>query len=62
MTKFVSEAEAEVLAQNALEKYISDCSCQTLGDVKLATQKFVAVGVNAFELLHSPDLKMTMAQ
>lgn len=62
MSRFVSESEAEVLAQKALEKYISDCSCQTLGDVKLATQKFVAVAVNAFELLHSPDLKISAVQ
>lgn len=59
---FVSEAAAEELAKKALEQYISDCSCGSVGEVRLVTQKYLAVAMNAFELLHSPDLKVSSVQ
>lgn len=59
---FVSEAKAEEFAQKALEKYISDCSCESVEQVRLAMQKYLAVAVNAFELLHSKDLKISTVQ
>lgn len=59
---FVSEDKAEELAKKALDQYISDCSCESVEQVRLATQKYLAVAMNAFELLHSKDLKVSAVQ
>jgi len=62
MTKFVSEKEAEDLAEKHIAAFIDECRCQTVDDVKLASQKLLAVTTNVFELLHSEDLKVSRIQ
>lgn len=62
MARFVSEVEAEALAKKHIENYINDCHCHDVDDVRRATQKMLAVAMEAFELLHSSDLKTAVVQ
>lgn len=53
----VTEEEAEKLAKEACERYMTDCNLKNLDDAKLAAQKMLAVANDLFEMVHEGELK-----
>lgn len=50
--EFVTESEAEELALKHIENYMAECHCQSHSDVRLVTQKMLAMAMALMEKAH----------